>query len=149
MSFKWLHAEPTYSFIRQRRWGITRKWASRWDITRKWASRGQTQPVSFVCFLAGTVHDRVVGLSLSLLMMTKDNCLALETMFLACLWVSCVLFLLLRYFLLKTVDQHMKLAFSKVLRQTKKNPSNPKDKSTSIRYMKAPGMHQTGQKGSV
>lgn len=52
-----------------------------------------------------------------------------------------------RYFLLKTVDQHMKLAFSKVLRQTKKNPSNPKDKSTSIRYLKALGIHQTGQKG--
>lgn len=51
-----------------------------------------------------------------------------------------------RYFLLKTVDQHMKLAFSKVLRQTKKNPSNPKDKSTSIRYLKALGIHQTGQK---
>lgn len=63
--------------------------------------------------------------------------------------MSCVLFLLLRYFLLKTVDQHMKLAFSKVLRQTKKNPSNPKDKSTSIRYMKPLGIHQTGQKGSV
>lgn len=41
----------------------------------------------------------------------------------------------------------MKLAFSKVLRQTKKNPSNPKDKSTSIRYLKALGIHQTGQKG--
>lgn len=42
----------------------------------------------------------------------------------------------------------MKLAFSKVLRQTKKNPSNPKDKSTSIRYLKALGIHQTGQKGT-
>lgn len=41
----------------------------------------------------------------------------------------------------------MKLAFSKVLRQTKKSPSNPKDKSTSIRYLKALGIHQTGQKG--
>ncbi|XP_058668890.1 transcriptional regulator QRICH1 isoform X2 [Ammospiza nelsoni] len=60
--------------------------------------------------------------------------------------LTTLMFFNTKYFLLKTVDQHMKLAFSKVLRQTKKNPSNPKDKSTSIRYMKAPGMHQTGQK---
>ncbi|MGH0154637.1 UNVERIFIED_CONTAM: hypothetical protein FKN15_027256 [Acipenser sinensis] len=45
------------------------------------------------------------------------------------------------------VDQHMKVAFSKVLRHTKKNPSNPKDKSTSIRYLKGAGMHHVGQKG--
>ncbi|KAJ7406857.1 Glutamine-rich protein 1 [Willisornis vidua] len=62
--------------------------------------------------------------------------------------LTTLMFFNTKYFLLKTVDQHMKLAFSKVLRQTKKNPSNPKDKSTSIRYMKAPGMHQTGQKGA-
>uniref|UniRef100_A0A8V5GW35 Inosine-5'-monophosphate dehydrogenase n=54 Tax=Aves TaxID=8782 RepID=A0A8V5GW35_MELUD len=60
--------------------------------------------------------------------------------------LTTLMFFNTKYFLLKTVDQHMKLAFSKVLRQTKKNPSNPKDKSTSIRYLKAPGIHQTGQK---
>ncbi|XP_058931115.1 transcriptional regulator QRICH1 [Kogia breviceps] len=60
--------------------------------------------------------------------------------------LTTLMFFNTKYFLLKTVDQHMKLAFSKVLRQTKKNPSNPKDKSTSIRYLKALGIHQTGQK---
>ncbi|KAM6414057.1 transcriptional regulator QRICH1 isoform 2-T3 [Rhynochetos jubatus] len=60
--------------------------------------------------------------------------------------LTTLMFFNTKYFLLKTVDQHMKLAFSKVLRQTKKNPSNPKDKSTSIRYLTAPGVHQTGQK---
>ncbi|KAM9654669.1 glutamine-rich protein 1 isoform X3 [Aquila chrysaetos chrysaetos] len=60
--------------------------------------------------------------------------------------LTTLMFFNTKYFLLKTVDQHMKLAFSKVLRQTKKNPSNPKDKSTSIRYMKPLGIHQTGQK---
>ncbi|CAI5767647.1 DUF3504 domain-containing protein [Podarcis lilfordi] len=61
--------------------------------------------------------------------------------------LTTLMFFNTKYFLLKTVDQHMKLAFSKVLRQTKKNPSNPKDKSTSIRYLKALGIHQAGQKG--
>uniref|UniRef100_A0A2D4J8M7 Uncharacterized protein n=1 Tax=Micrurus lemniscatus lemniscatus TaxID=129467 RepID=A0A2D4J8M7_MICLE len=60
--------------------------------------------------------------------------------------LTTLMFFNTKYFLLKTVDQHMKLAFSKVLRQTKKNPSNPKDKSTSIRYLKALGIHQAGQK---
>lgn len=41
----------------------------------------------------------------------------------------------------------MKVAFSKVLRHTKKNPTNPKDKSTSIRYLKGVGPHHVGQKG--
>ncbi|XP_075687847.1 transcriptional regulator QRICH1 isoform X2 [Rhinoderma darwinii] len=59
--------------------------------------------------------------------------------------LTTLMFFNTKYFLLKTVDQHMRLAFSKVLRQTKKNPSNPKDKSTSIRYLKALGIHQTGQ----
>ncbi|CAB1315373.1 unnamed protein product [Coregonus sp. 'balchen'] len=47
------------------------------------------------------------------------------------------------------LEQHMKVAFSKVLRHTKKNPSNPKDKSTSIRYLKGHGplgTHHAGQK---
>ncbi|XP_015677381.1 glutamine-rich protein 1 [Protobothrops mucrosquamatus] len=60
--------------------------------------------------------------------------------------LTTLMFFNTKYFLLKTVDQHMKLAFSKVLRQTKKNSSNPKDKSTSIRYLKALGIHQAGQK---
>ncbi|XP_051967206.1 transcriptional regulator QRICH1-like isoform X1 [Xyrauchen texanus] len=51
-----------------------------------------------------------------------------------------------KYFHLTTVEQHMKVAFSKVLRHTKKNPSNPKDKSTSIRYLKGLGPHHVGQK---
>ncbi|XP_075039670.1 transcriptional regulator QRICH1 isoform X2 [Mixophyes fleayi] len=59
--------------------------------------------------------------------------------------LTTLMFFNTKYFLLKTVDQHMRLAFSKVLRQTKKNPSNPKDKSTSIRYLKAHGIHQAGQ----
>ncbi|KAM4722556.1 transcriptional regulator QRICH1 [Rhinophrynus dorsalis] len=59
--------------------------------------------------------------------------------------LTTLMFFNTKYFLLKTVDQHLKLAFSKVLRQTKKNPSNPKDKSTSIRYLKALGIHQAGQ----
>lgn len=52
-----------------------------------------------------------------------------------------------RYFQLTTVEQHMKVAFSKVLRHTKKNPSNHKDKSTTIRYLKGSGPHHLGQKG--
>uniref|UniRef100_A0A673NFE5 Glutamine-rich protein 1-like n=1 Tax=Sinocyclocheilus rhinocerous TaxID=307959 RepID=A0A673NFE5_9TELE len=51
-----------------------------------------------------------------------------------------------KYFHLTTVEQHMKVAFSKVLRHTKKNPINPKDKSTSIRYLKGVGPHHVGQK---
>uniref|UniRef100_A0A8C1GLC2 Glutamine-rich 1 n=1 Tax=Cyprinus carpio TaxID=7962 RepID=A0A8C1GLC2_CYPCA len=51
-----------------------------------------------------------------------------------------------KYFHLTTVEQHMKVAFSKVLRHTKKNPTNPKDKSTSIRYLKGVGPHNVGQK---
>ncbi|XP_039529393.1 glutamine-rich protein 1 isoform X2 [Pimephales promelas] len=51
-----------------------------------------------------------------------------------------------KYFHLTTVEQHLKVAFSKVLRHTKKNPTNPKDKSTSIRYLKGVGPHHVGQK---
>ncbi|XP_042195437.1 transcriptional regulator QRICH1 isoform X3 [Callorhinchus milii] len=60
--------------------------------------------------------------------------------------LTTLMFFNTKYFLLKSVEQHMKLAFSKVVRQTKKNPVNPKDKSTSIRYLKALGLHPTGQK---
>ncbi|KAL0978054.1 hypothetical protein UPYG_G00165360 [Umbra pygmaea] len=63
--------------------------------------------------------------------------------------LTTLMFFNTKYFHLTTVEQHMKVAFSKVLRHTKKNPSNPKDKSTSIRYLKAHsplGPHHTGQK---
>nr|XP_023675052.1 glutamine-rich protein 1 isoform X1 [Paramormyrops kingsleyae] len=60
--------------------------------------------------------------------------------------LTTLMFFNTKYFQLKTVEQHMKVAFSKVLRHTKKNPSNPKDKSTSIRYLKGVGLHHVGQK---
>lgn len=52
-----------------------------------------------------------------------------------------------KYFRLITPEQHMKVAFSKVLRHTRKNPANAKDKATSIRLLKGQGPHSTGQKG--
>ncbi|KAM4737272.1 transcriptional regulator QRICH1-like isoform 2-T2 [Anableps anableps] len=51
--------------------------------------------------------------------------------------LTTLMFFNTKYFHLKTVDQHLKLAFSKVLRHTRKSPNNPKDKSTSIRYLKS------------
>ncbi|XP_076012598.1 transcriptional regulator QRICH1-like [Genypterus blacodes] len=42
-----------------------------------------------------------------------------------------------KYFRLITAEQHMKVAFSKVLRHARKNPCNAKDKTTSIRLLKA------------
>ncbi|KAI1893031.1 hypothetical protein AGOR_G00139690 [Albula goreensis] len=60
--------------------------------------------------------------------------------------LTTLMFFNTKYFQLKTVDQHMKVAFSKMLRHTKKNPSNPKDKSTSIRYLKGVGLQHVGQK---
>uniref|UniRef100_A0A8C9WTH9 Glutamine-rich 1 n=1 Tax=Scleropages formosus TaxID=113540 RepID=A0A8C9WTH9_SCLFO len=60
--------------------------------------------------------------------------------------LTTLMFFNTKYFQLKTVEQHMKVAFSKVLRHTKKNPCNPKDKSTSIRYLKGVGLHHVGQK---
>ncbi|KAM9759526.1 transcriptional regulator QRICH1 isoform 1-T2 [Menidia menidia] len=53
-----------------------------------------------------------------------------------------------KYFRLITPEQHMKVAFSKVLRHTRKNPTNAKDKATSIRLLKVQGQHNTGQKGT-
>lgn len=44
-----------------------------------------------------------------------------------------------------TPEQHLKVAFTKVLRHTRKNPTNAKDKTTSIRLLK--GQHGAGQKG--
>ncbi|XP_061837761.1 transcriptional regulator QRICH1-like [Nerophis lumbriciformis] len=51
--------------------------------------------------------------------------------------LTTLMFFNTKYFHLKTVNQHLKIAFSKVLRHTRKSPNNPKDKSTSIRYLKA------------
>uniref|UniRef100_A0A8C5H4B0 Glutamine-rich protein 1-like n=1 Tax=Gouania willdenowi TaxID=441366 RepID=A0A8C5H4B0_GOUWI len=50
--------------------------------------------------------------------------------------LTTLMFFNTKYFHLKTVAQHLKVAFSKVLRHTRKSPNNPKDKSTSIRYLK-------------
>ncbi|XP_072537128.1 transcriptional regulator QRICH1-like [Salminus brasiliensis] len=60
--------------------------------------------------------------------------------------LTTLIFFNTKYFHLSSVDQHLKVAFTKVLRHTKKNSSNPKDKSTSIRYLKGIGQHQVGQK---
>ncbi|KAM9361944.1 transcriptional regulator QRICH1 [Symphorus nematophorus] len=51
-----------------------------------------------------------------------------------------------KHFHLTTPEQHMKVAFSKVLRHTRKNPANAKDKATSIRLLKGQGPQ--GQKGT-
>lgn len=59
--------------------------------------------------------------------------------------LTTLMFFNTKYFQMRTVEQHTKLAFSKVLRHTRKSPNNPKDKSTCIRYLKAPGLH-IGQK---
>lgn len=53
-----------------------------------------------------------------------------------------------KHFRLTTPEQHLKVAFTKVLRNTRKNPTNAKDKATSIRLLKGPGPHSTGQKGT-
>ncbi|XP_029357450.1 transcriptional regulator QRICH1 [Echeneis naucrates] len=53
-----------------------------------------------------------------------------------------------KYFRLITPEQHLKVAFSKVLRHTRKNPTNAKDKATSIRLLKGQGPHNAAQKGS-
>ncbi|XP_028262372.1 transcriptional regulator QRICH1 [Parambassis ranga] len=53
-----------------------------------------------------------------------------------------------KYFRLITPEQHMKVAFSKVLRHSRKNPANTKDKATSIRLLKVQTPHSGGQKGT-
>uniref|UniRef100_A0A3B4ZZ89 Glutamine-rich protein 1-like n=1 Tax=Stegastes partitus TaxID=144197 RepID=A0A3B4ZZ89_9TELE len=62
--------------------------------------------------------------------------------------LTTLMFFNTKYFHLKTVDQHLKVAFSKVLRHTRKSPNNPKDKSTSIRYLKSTERF-IGQKGML
>ncbi|XP_061583124.1 transcriptional regulator QRICH1-like isoform X2 [Cololabis saira] len=54
-----------------------------------------------------------------------------------------------KHFRLITPEQHMKVAFSKVLRHTRKNPANAKDKATSIRLLKVQGHHNAGQKDEM
>uniref|UniRef100_A0A3P8X6H9 Glutamine rich 1 n=1 Tax=Cynoglossus semilaevis TaxID=244447 RepID=A0A3P8X6H9_CYNSE len=51
--------------------------------------------------------------------------------------LTTLMFFNTKYFHLKTVEQHLKVGFSKVLRHTRKSPNNPKDKTTSIRYLKS------------
>ncbi|XP_074491692.1 transcriptional regulator QRICH1-like isoform X3 [Sebastes fasciatus] len=53
-----------------------------------------------------------------------------------------------KHFHLTTPEQHMKVAFSKVLRHTRKNPANAKDKATSIRLLKGQGPNSAAQKGA-
>lgn len=53
-----------------------------------------------------------------------------------------------KYFHLITPEQHMKVAFSKVLRHARKNAGNSKDKATSIRLLKGPGLINPAAKGS-
>ncbi|XP_041805279.1 glutamine-rich protein 1-like isoform X2 [Chelmon rostratus] len=53
-----------------------------------------------------------------------------------------------KHFRLTTPEQHLKVAFTKVLRNTRKNPANAKDKATSIRLLKGQGPHSAGQKGA-
>ncbi|XP_019736619.1 glutamine-rich protein 1-like [Hippocampus comes] len=45
-------------------------------------------------------------------------------------------------FRLLTLEQHLKVAFSKVLRHTRKNPTNTKDKATTIRLLKGQSSHK-------
>lgn len=51
-----------------------------------------------------------------------------------------------KYFMLKTVEQHSQLAFSKILKQTRKNPGNGKDKYSTVRFLRLYGQIQVGQK---
>lgn len=53
-----------------------------------------------------------------------------------------------KHFHLITPEQHMKVAFSKVLRHTRKNPTNTKDKATSIRLLKGTAPPSALQKGT-
>ncbi|XP_034022408.1 glutamine-rich protein 1-like [Thalassophryne amazonica] len=54
-----------------------------------------------------------------------------------------------KYFHLITPEQHMKVAFSKVLRNCKKNLSSTKEKTTSIRLLKPQIPQSAVQKGTV
>uniref|UniRef100_A0A8C8RV07 Uncharacterized protein n=1 Tax=Pelusios castaneus TaxID=367368 RepID=A0A8C8RV07_9SAUR len=52
-----------------------------------------------------------------------------------------------KYFILKTVEQHAKLAFSKILKQTRKNTGIGKDKFSIIRLLRLYGQILAGRKG--
>ncbi|XP_066499225.1 transcriptional regulator QRICH1-like [Hoplias malabaricus] len=60
--------------------------------------------------------------------------------------LTTLMFFNTKYFLFKTVDEHLKVAFTRVLRHTKKSSVNPKDRNTCIRYLKGIGQYQVGQK---
>ncbi|XP_053575161.1 transcriptional regulator QRICH1 [Bombina bombina] len=51
-----------------------------------------------------------------------------------------------KYFVLKTVEQHSQLAFSKITKQTRKNPGIGKDKNCTIRFLRLYGQVQSGFK---
>ncbi|KAM4678205.1 transcriptional regulator QRICH1-like isoform 2-T2 [Discoglossus pictus] len=51
-----------------------------------------------------------------------------------------------KYFILKTVEQHSQLAFSKITKQTRKNPGIGKDKNCTIRFLRLYGQVQSGLK---
>ncbi|KAM5169966.1 transcriptional regulator QRICH1-like isoform 2-T5 [Mantella aurantiaca] len=51
-----------------------------------------------------------------------------------------------KYFVLKTVEQHSQLAFSKITKQTRKNPGIGKDKNCTIRFLRLYGQVQSGLK---
>ncbi|XP_043821381.1 transcriptional regulator QRICH1-like isoform X2 [Dromiciops gliroides] len=51
-----------------------------------------------------------------------------------------------KYFILKTVEQHSQLAFSKVLKQTRKNAGVGKDKSPTVRFLRLYGQILGGLK---
>ncbi|XP_063302867.1 transcriptional regulator QRICH1-like [Pelobates fuscus] len=51
-----------------------------------------------------------------------------------------------KYFVLKSVEQHSQLAFSKITKQTRKNPGIGKDKNCTIRFLRLYGQVQSGLK---
>ncbi|XP_075455949.1 transcriptional regulator QRICH1-like [Ascaphus truei] len=51
-----------------------------------------------------------------------------------------------KYFVLKNVEQHSQLAFSKITKQTRKNPGIGKDKNCTIRFLRLYGQVQSGLK---
>uniref|UniRef100_A0A8C5MH94 DUF3504 domain-containing protein n=1 Tax=Leptobrachium leishanense TaxID=445787 RepID=A0A8C5MH94_9ANUR len=51
-----------------------------------------------------------------------------------------------KYFVLKSVEQHSQLAFSKITKQTRKNPGVGKDKNCTIRFLRLYGQVQSGLK---
>ncbi|TNN85535.1 Glutamine-rich protein 1 [Liparis tanakae] len=106
----------------------------------KLAPIGRRQPLRFQEDL---VSSAVAELNLGLSLMTQEARGSDEEEF-----TSDVLYYVFLHFHLTTPEQHMKVAFSKVLRHTKKNPTNAKDKATSIRLLKGQGLNSTGQKGA-